>query len=133
MQFTNKDYENSFINGSLIKDFPKCNSYQPVKDAMDGMDSAGLGFCIVIGKSIGIFTDGDLRRNISKGNIPLYAFLSKELEAVSSIPCKFLKFPFTTDEVIKLAKSGISYAPVLDKRNNCIFVIDIKVFTLTNA
>ena len=133
MKFTNNEIEKLCLDGSLIKEFPQCTSRQSVKDALDEMNTSGLGFCIITGDSIGILTDGDLRRNISKGSIPLYAFLSKELKNVGSIPCKYITYPVAKNDVTNLAKSGISYVPVLDQNNKCIFVIDVKVFTLNNA
>ena len=60
-----------------INDFPVVTQSTILKEALEKMDSIGLGIACIVGKNkelLGVITDGDIRRKLISMQKPLAAF-----------------------------------------------------------
>ena len=131
MQYTKNEILQSVQSGSIVKDFPICNGNEMLKVALDKMNLKGLGFCIIYTDIIGILTDGDIRRQITKGNMPLLALMARPLRVLGTFPCSSLSLPFNIKKFVELTNNGKTYIPIIDEKEKCRYVIDAKKFAIS--
>lgn len=98
-------------------DIPWVNSEDPISEAIEEMNKKGLGATLVrnnIKKLCGIFTDGDLRRAITRWGKTLYE--RKVLEVMTHQPKTILKDCFVSDALEIMERHLITVLPVVDKK-----------------
>jgi arabinose-5-phosphate isomerase len=138
--FKEKDFASFHPRGSLgrrlllqVSDIMRKKKQNPVVDAEALVDqvllkitSAHAGAATVVdakNKIIGIFTDGDLRRNLKKDR----DILNKKVKSVMSAKPTTIKDSDLASEALKvLEKKKIDELPVVDKNNHPIGMLDIQ-------
>ena len=133
MQYTKSEIMRSLEEGSVLDDFPICSGNEVLKVALDKMNLKGLGFCIIYDDEIGILTDGDIRRKVAIGNMPLHALLLRPLKNLGTFPCTNLSLPFDTNAFDKIARNGKTYVPIIEDHKKCSYVIDVKRFARSGS
>ncbi len=105
---------------------PLINKRRPVKDALLKITAARAGSIAVIddtGRLAGIFTDGDLRRHIERGedllNRPLDAVMTKR-------PATIKKGRLAVEALRILKERKIDEIPVVDDKNRPIGLVDVQ-------
>ena len=124
MQYTKNEIMQAVTDGNILDDFPRCNGDDVLKDVLDKMNLKGLGFCVIHSNVIGIITDGDIRRQIAKGNMPLYALLSRPVKELGTFPCSSVGIPFNLSETIQITLQGKTYIPIIENSIKCEYVIN---------
>ncbi|MCX7823027.1 MAG: KpsF/GutQ family sugar-phosphate isomerase [Syntrophobacterales bacterium] len=96
---------------------PWVASEDPVSKAIDEMNAKGLGATLVhngVNRLCGIFTDGDLRRAITKWGRSLYE--RKVYDVMTHRPKTILKDSFVSDALEMMERHLITVLPVVDER-----------------
>ncbi|MFO8052674.1 MAG: KpsF/GutQ family sugar-phosphate isomerase [Candidatus Omnitrophota bacterium] len=138
--FKEKDFASFHPRGSLgrklllkVSDIMRKKKSNPVVDAETSVDqvllkitSAHAGAATVVDKKnkiIGIFTDGDLRRNLKKDR----NILNKKVKLVMSAKPTVVKDSDLASQALKvLEKKKIDELPVVDKNNHPVGMLDIQ-------
>jgi len=130
MKFINNQFETLIEKKILLREYPKCKLTDTFKNALDQMNSYGLGFCIIGDLAEGILTDGDIRRLISKGDKPFFALCNEYLEKIATFPSIKMSTSDGFSTLEANIKAGITYIPIKNNLTNEIYILDVKRFTL---
>ncbi len=105
---------------------PVINGSARVSQALIAITQARAGAAIIVddrGKVIGIFTDGDLRRNLGKD--PLLS-KRKVNRVMTKNPVVFLKDMLAAEAMRILEEKKIDEAPVVDKQGQAAGLLDVQ-------
>ncbi|MDP8218112.1 MAG: KpsF/GutQ family sugar-phosphate isomerase [Candidatus Theseobacter exili] len=138
--FRHEDYAFYHPGGSLgkrlllrVKDIMRTGSSNPIvhksvllKETLIAITKAHAGAASITndeGKLVGIFTDGDLRRNVEKEFEPLNTPIGK---LMTSNPVTVLPEELAEDAYKKMQKRKIDELPVVDKDGCPVGMIDVQ-------
>jgi arabinose-5-phosphate isomerase len=138
--FTREDYAKFHPGGALGRSLMKCSEImRPIEDtAVVGMTATvadalhaitlhktGAAFVVDMGKLVGVFTDGDLRRHVVDENL-----LSQEIVSVMTSPCLSIHEHKLTPEALHIMQreggTVIGELPVVDDQGKIRGHITIK-------
>jgi arabinose-5-phosphate isomerase len=138
--FTREDYAKFHPGGALGRSLMKCSEImRPIEDtAVVGMTATvadalhaitlhktGAAFVVDMGKLVGVFTDGDLRRHVDDENL-----LSQEIVSVMTSPCLSIDQDKLTPEALRIMQreggTVIGELPVVDDQGKIRGHITIK-------
>jgi arabinose-5-phosphate isomerase len=101
----------------------------PVVDCMRAITKARAGSVVLIdaaGKLRGIFTDGDLRRVLTRGDDPA-AVLAAPVEKYATMPCRSVRAGELLQAALRLcAEKKINELPVVDDAGKLVGLLDVQ-------
>jgi arabinose-5-phosphate isomerase len=101
----------------------------PVLDCMRAITKARAGSVVLVddaGKLRGIFTDGDLRRVLTRGDDPA-AVLAAPVERHATIPCRAVRDGELLQAALRLcAERKINELPVVDDDGRLVGLLDVQ-------
>ncbi len=101
----------------------------PVVDCMRAITKARAGSVVLIdeaGKLRGIFTDGDLRRVLTRGNDPA-TVLAAPVQSYATIPCRAVRAGELLQSALRLcAEKKINELPVIDDQGVLVGLLDVQ-------
>jgi CBS domain-containing protein len=102
-----------------INDFPVVSQSTILKEALDKMDSIGLGIACIVGMNkelLGVITDGDIRRKLISIQKPLNAFfIDDTINQAIKNPIVVSSDMSLADAVKLMEEKQIWDLPVVDK------------------
>jgi arabinose-5-phosphate isomerase len=101
----------------------------PVVDCMRAITQARAGSAVLIdagGRLRGIFTDGDLRRVLTRGDDPAQV-LASAVERYATIPCRFVRAGELLQAALRqCAEKKINELPVVDDAGVLVGLLDVQ-------